>query len=301
MKLSGTTLWGKTNMIDNIKDIKNSLSPSSAIKYYLRVVAVKFYETVSNTEKDEPVLFARAGEHISNRIGAFGIYAPLEILALKSLLLNSQTDFKGKCMLDIGANIGNHSVSLAPFFGKVHCFEVNPDILPILSHNTRNITNCQIHQFGASDKDSPIHFQTNKKNLGKGSIVTAKNSHTSVGHVRRIDSVLEIKTMPVGFIKIDVEGHETQVITGMAELLKEQKPIIAFELHADQIQDGIADTTELLKSLGYKNFAALSLWPRKGRFFFGLVRRLIRGFEVRYQNLDVTDIKKKSMPIVIAY
>ncbi len=54
------------------------------------------------------------------------------------------------------------------------------------------------------------------------------------------------------FIKMDVEGHENNVIVGMTELLKKNKPVICFELIPKNIED--KTLIETLKELGYKNF-----------------------------------------------
>ena len=41
-----------------------------------------------------------------------------------------------------------------------------------------------------------------------------------------------IKSKNIGFIKIDVEGHELEVINGARKLIKENKPILLIEIEA---------------------------------------------------------------------
>ena len=46
-------------------------------------------------------------------------------------------DSKNFSALDIGANIGNHSVFLSKFFKKIHSFEPNPKTYDVLSLNSK--------------------------------------------------------------------------------------------------------------------------------------------------------------------
>ena len=49
----------------------------------------------------------------------------------------------------------------------------------------------------------------------------------------------------VGFVKIDAEGHEMHVLSGMRELLERDKPVLVVELSNDEIQ-------KYLEPIGYK-------------------------------------------------
>lgn len=284
-----------------LENIRTSVSWRDALKYYIRLAALKVLEKVAADTSDQPALFAASGEHISNRIAAFGIYAPFEILGLKKLLESLEPGIKNKVMLDVGANIGNHSVSLAPHFHEVHAFEINPELVPILRHNTRHLSSCHVYAFGASDENGSIELEIDDKNLGKSAVVGAASSDTMKAQVRRLENVEEIRGMKICFVKIDVEGHEAEALAGMTAILSEQKPIVAFELHADQVKDGRSKPTEFLRNLGYSNFAALSIHPGKGQFLFGLLKRILFGMEVHLVELDPVNLKVKNVPMLIAY
>jgi hypothetical protein len=53
-------------------------------------------------------------------------------------------------------------------------------------------------------------------------------------------------------VKIDVEGHESQVITGMSRLLRDNDCLV----QAEVFDDGVEQFDALLGELGYRKVAA---------------------------------------------
>ncbi|MGB3327723.1 MAG: FkbM family methyltransferase, partial [Thermomicrobiales bacterium] len=51
--------------------------------------------------------------------------------------------------------------------------------------------------------------------------------------VRTLDDVLSVQARPVGFIKIDVEGHELPVLAGAEGTIRTHKPPILIEINDD--------------------------------------------------------------------
>jgi hypothetical protein len=56
---------------------------------------------------------------------------------------------------------------------------------------------------------------------------------------------------PVGFIKIDVEGHELSVIKGATALIRRDSPIILVELEDRHRPDAMRSFSSFLGGLGY--------------------------------------------------
>ena len=63
----------------------------------------------------------------------------------------------------------------------------------------------------------------------------------------------------VSFIKIDVEGHELQVLQGAQNLLTTQMPLILLELLTEDIQAQRAASLDFLSEIGYTKFESLEL------------------------------------------
>ena len=134
-------------------------------------------------------------------------------------------------VLDIGANIGNHTI----FFLKVKkaqeifCFEPVKTTFKILKTNIEinNLqSKVQLYNVGIGEKNGNAalkHYNTN--NIGTAQINFDANGDISV------ISIDELKIeKKINFVKIDVEGFELSVIKGMTETLKHSKPLIMIEI-----------------------------------------------------------------------
>ena len=63
---------------------------------------------------------------------------------------------------------------------------------------------------------------------------------------------LEIEN--VGFIKIDVEGFELQVIEGARETIERDKPVLVIEIEEAHTKKDIGASIELVEAMGYETF-----------------------------------------------
>ena len=55
----------------------------------------------------------------------------------------------------------------------------------------------------------------------------------------------------IGFIKIDVEGHEKNVLIGGQALIKENKPVMVIEIEERHTKKPIKETINFIKNLNY--------------------------------------------------
>ena len=58
----------------------------------------------------------------------------------------------------------------------------------------------------------------------------------------------------ISFIKIDVEGHEAEVIKGSEKTIRDNKPILLVEIEEQYTQKKVIDTLKYINSLGYNSF-----------------------------------------------
>ena len=108
------------------------------------------------------------------------------------------------------------------------------------------------HNVGCSDKSFSQSIRYSAENFGAASLETdqsAKDTHTAIFQLVRLDDYLSTEEQSsVGFMKLDVEGHETMALRGAEEIIARSKPIIAFEAY------NIDEPKEYLNGLGYNNF-----------------------------------------------
>ena len=140
--------------------------------------------------------------------------------------------------LDIGANIGFFSLRVGRHLartGKVHAFEPHPKAFELLCRSAYlnglgHVIEC--HNYGLSDCDERVTFQFPVRHLGGGSVGAGDASGrfaTIESQVRRLDGVFDSE-FQCNLVKIDVEGHELQVLQGMRAIVERSRDItILFE------------------------------------------------------------------------
>lgn len=138
--------------------------------------------------------------------------------------------------LDVGANVGQHSLFMARHADQVHAFEpwatARQRLEDMLVENA--VGNVHVHGYalGESERDLPFYAPASA-NLGTGSFCPDVNDNRSVGRlrVRRGDDVVaELGLSRVDVIKIDTEGFEAQVLAGFGTVLSRFAPVIVVEI-----------------------------------------------------------------------
>ncbi|MBO6055508.1 MAG: FkbM family methyltransferase [Alphaproteobacteria bacterium] len=157
---------------------------------------------------------------------------------------------KNAVILDIGANIGNHSVywAIKSEAKRIYSFEPLEDIFKILKKNTEinGLTEkVKLFNIGLSNEktNGSISFY-NPADIGRTSLKQNINGNLLLN---KLDNI-KIKENAIDFIKIDVEGHELQVLQGARETLMKYKPIIFIESFPDKKPK----VHEYLTNLGYR-------------------------------------------------
>ena len=145
--------------------------------------------------------------------------------------------------LDLGANIGNHSLWFAKHFDQVHSFEPNKRSFLLLKANAMLTSNITVHNLGCSDKPALNQLASfPKKNIGGARLNSSQpNPHfptnedlveTTVFNLIKLDDYFPQESRKsVGFIKCDVEGHEKKALQGAEKIILASKPVIAFEVN----------------------------------------------------------------------
>ena len=213
-----------------------------------------------------------AFDYISNEITLDGVFEKKELETFFSWLNSLAISTKESVCIDIGANIGNHSLYFSDYYRKVYSFEPSAKIFNVLSLNSKLVDNIQCFNFGCSNEDKTTLLYSISTNRG-GSFISSeeKEGETEKIEVKTLDATLQ-DIDNVGLIKIDVEGHEYEVLEGAEKTIRDNMPIILFEQHENNFSDNSSPSIEFLRKVGYKNFAILKKFPRvKGNFFKQLI------------------------------
>jgi len=143
-----------------------------------------------------------------------------------------QNNLSGKTVIDIGANIGNHSLffALKTDVKRVYAFEPVKESFEILEKNVK-INNLMdkviINNYALGDKEARVDKEEfNIRHLGATSVFESENGEME-------EKTLDGMKMEdvIALIKIDVEGFEEKVIKGAMDTIKKYKPILMIECH----------------------------------------------------------------------
>lgn len=160
-----------------------------------------------------------------------------------------------KTAIDIGANNGLYTYFLARICNNVIAFEPHEKLYEFLVKATpKNVT---VINKGLSDTTTTADFHIplikGKESFNISSLETAMVSQFET-IVRQIEIVPldSYEYQNVGFIKIDVEGHEINVLKGATETIEKSKPVLQIEILADQTEINDHEVVCFMRNKGYE-------------------------------------------------
>ncbi len=166
----------------------------------------------------------------------------------------------GMSIVDIGANYGLYTLSLAVKTGKtgkVVAFEPTPSVADCLEQSItqNNLHNIQLHHVGVSDHagSAKLYLNPNPELNSLHSDDTSEENYESVELVT-LDNIFETNNWKcIDFIKLDAEGEEVNIINGSKKTLTTFSPLIMYELkHGDKLNLPLINRFE---ELGYSPFS----------------------------------------------
>jgi FkbM family methyltransferase len=167
--------------------------------------------------------------------------------------------------IDVGANEGLFTYRLSKYFRRVYAFEVNVELTAAISdYNPGNIT---LYPCGLSStaRTAKLHIPVTHgfASAGWGSI-----EHSAFPDAKyTIEKDVQVKPLDdfgidgVDFIKIDVEGHELEVLKGATATIKKFRPVLLVE-----VQDENLPAAKLwFQKLGYSHASINDIFKLKKR------------------------------------
>jgi FkbM family methyltransferase len=209
-------------------------------------------------------LVFKGSDLISNHLKKAPYEENIHQLALK-LLINEPSG----TVIDIGANLGTFCVPLARKIPKLkfHAFEPQRIINYQLCANIiiNSLDNVYTYELALSNEDADIELAmpdyANESNIGAFSI--DKEVRKNEYECATVNTTDKIQLVPLDFltfsdvklIKIDVEGHELEVLQGSLETIKANNyPPIIFESWTWKpwFQEKRQEVFKYLTDIGYK-------------------------------------------------
>ena len=140
----------------------------------------------------------------------------------------------GGKIIDIGANLGLYSIAASQTLPYSEFILFEP-VHVTAEHATSNLTKCNIKH--------TLNCTALSNYTGEGHFTTSQmhqtNKFSSAGESVKVATLDSYAYSEVSFIKIDVEGHELQVLEGAVNTIKMNKPVILLEYHKEADWDKI--------------------------------------------------------------
>ena len=148
-------------------------------------------------------------------------------------------------IFDVGANVGNYSLSLIKTFpnASIYAFEPNPLTFDLLKEKTKNNKSILCHKIGFSNQKSTSEIFSYKSDKVSEHASLYKEVMSEIHNDKSISTFqinletldefcTENKIDKINFLKIDTEGHEYSVLSGALNLIKTKSiDVIQFEFN----------------------------------------------------------------------
>jgi FkbM family methyltransferase len=204
-------------------------------------------------------------------IAKYGQYEPY-LTKLITRFLNP-----GDTFLDLGANVGYHTLTAAARVGRQgRCIAVdlNPDNCQLLraSCELNGFSQVEVHEKAAAAQTGFLSFFTTP-NTGNSALLSEKLKTRMPGESQwlgeteqRVEAVAVddlVGDESVHLVKIDVEGSEAGAFAGMKRILSKQRPPVLFEFFPKLLKEvGDIESFELLDMIRGHRYHIHRLSPR---------------------------------------
>jgi FkbM family methyltransferase len=163
--------------------------------------------------------------------------------------------------VDVGAHVGSYTVALAKLARTVYAFEPDVELATLLRRAAPG--NVRVSQEALSERKGTSEFHVplvdGHRAVTLGSLAAPPGSDCDVRTVTTTTLNATLANAEIGFIKIDVEGHELAVLAGGRELIARCRPVVLVEANTPDEVTAVAAFFDALKYGGF--------FVREGRTF----------------------------------
>lgn len=165
-----------------------------------------------------------------------------------------------KTSVDVGASAGIFAVRMLSASRDVIAFEPRPGPAAELAAMFASVgVPARVETVALSDQAGTTRMRMLVKDLGRSTIEADNTLEDEDGssraqinvQVRRLD---DYALDGIGFIKVDVEGHEVAVLHGAKATIMQNQPVLLIESEDRHRKNAVSDLTVFLEGLDYFGF-----------------------------------------------
>lgn len=161
-----------------------------------------------------------------------------------------------RTIVDVGANIGNHTVYFAEYFKRAVVLAMEPvnENYLLLEINIAPYINAAAMKCAASNKRGTVKIALHPENKGAHSI-------REDGEVLVPSTTLDgLHLNHVTLLKIDAERHEPEILEGAQDTIFRLKPLILVE-----------DSANVYGALLPPEYRLIKAWPHHNTYLYGVI------------------------------
>ena len=166
---------------------------------------------------------------------------------------------RGREAVDVGANIGAYSYPLSSLASHVHAFEPVPELAAFISRVLP--ANVVVKNLAVSDTfavlDLFVPIKGGREDTTAASVMTSASDPAGVHYQVQSTTLNTLSNHDVGFVKIDVEGHEVNVLQGADELIAKHRPTVLIEAEDRHRANAVQDVFTFFADRNYRGFFVL--------------------------------------------
>lgn len=165
---------------------------------------------------------------------------------------------KDKRAVDVGVNAGIFSLWMSKYAAAIDSFECNPKLLDNLKRFLPR--NVELHACALSSSSGETTLRFDPNNTGIGTIESNNRLNANPGIKSIVEAVVPMRRLDefnltnVSFMKIDVEGHELEVLKGAVKLIESQRPALLIEIEERHCAGNVQRVPQWLEQYGYQTF-----------------------------------------------
>ncbi|WP_158811712.1 FkbM family methyltransferase [Beijerinckia sp. L45] len=158
--------------------------------------------------------------------------------------------------IDVGANVGRYTALLSALARHVHAFEPHPRLARLLRAALPN--NVTVEQIAISDGPGQVILHVpivgGRQDEGLAYIDERRDPSECMTIPVESAALDSMDLDEVGFIKVDVEGHELKVLCGARKLIEVQRPIAIIEAEDRHCSGTVSDVFDFFAQRSYDGF-----------------------------------------------
>jgi len=214
------------------------------------VLKPNLYEARSRCSRQDSIYFCERSRY-QRYLYSDGPHKALQSM-LKKYCIQDPSSLDAGVIVDIGANVGEFSIAVAPYAKQVIAFEPDPLVQEALNANLTRFENVIVEPIALSNMSGSVPFYLSTKNADSSFVKPMKYSGIIQVKAQTLDEYIGYKSIDrIDFLKLEAEGWEPEVLEGGKKALYITKEVC---VDAGPEREGISTVPEVQAALENAGF-----------------------------------------------